>query len=121
VGSVLVICSNANIRRFYVDNLTVRGFAAKGITSLSHDSTSSLTTSTLEPFTPDLVLLWGELATLEPDIQKIRQSYPSSVSIVVVSEEKPGPEWITKWAITAHRSSLSDSRQLMNVLQRWLT
>ncbi len=89
--------------------------------SLSHEGADSLTTNALEPFTPDLVLLWGELATLEPDIEKIRQSYPGSVSIVVVSEEKPAREWITKWAIAAHRSSLSDSRQLMNLLHCWLT
>ena len=120
VGTVLVICSNPNIRKFYVDNLTVRGYPAIGVMSMSEESSKFAKNDALREFTPALVLMWGVLATLEPDIENIRQSYADSVPIIVVSDERPAPAWMAKWQIADHRFGLSDGRKLINFLQRWL-
>ncbi len=120
VGTVLVVCCNPNIRKFYVDNLTVRGYPTIGLISLSREDSERSKNCVLGQGTPDLVLMWGALATLQPDIENIRQSYADSVPIIVVSDERPAPEWMTKWKIADHRFGLSDGRKLMNFLQRWL-
>ena len=120
VGTVLVICYNPNIRKFYVDNLTVRGYPTIGLISMRREDSEPSKNCLLGQVTPDLVLMWGALAALEPDIENIRQSYADSVPIIVVSDERPAPEWMTKWKIADHRSGLSDGRKLMNFLQRWL-
>jgi hypothetical protein len=120
VGTVLVICHNPNIRKFYVDNLTVRGYPAIGVMSLSADGPDPSKSGAPGQFAPDLVLMWGALTTLEPDIETIRRSYADSVPIIVVSHERPAPAWLTKWKIAAYRSGLSDGRKLMNFLQHWL-
>jgi hypothetical protein len=120
VGTVLVLCRNSNIRKFYVDNLTVRGYTAIGMRSMS-DSEADLSTKYVSnQGTPELVLMWGDLARLQPDIEKIRQLYVRSLPIIVVSPEKPDKAWMVKWDIAAHRSGLSDSRQLMGFLHHWL-
>jgi hypothetical protein len=64
--------------------------------------------------------MWGEVTTLEPDIEKIRQLYVRSLPIIVVSQQKPDPAWMTRWQIAAHSSGLSDSRHLAEFLQPWL-
>jgi DNA-binding response OmpR family regulator len=115
LGSILVICSNLNIRKFYVDNLTIRGYASIGITSLNEAGAESATESA-----PDLVLMWGELAALKADIEKFRLVHDTSVPIIVVSQEKPASDWMKKWRITAHIAGLSDGRHLMDFLQPWL-
>ena len=120
MGTVLVLCRNSNIRKFYVDNLTVRGYAAIGMMSMSESEADLLTKYVSKQGTPDLVLMWGELARLQPDIEKIRQLYVSSLPIIIVSPEKPDRAWMVKWNIAAHRSGLSDSRKLMNFLHPWL-
>ena len=120
LGTVLVICCNPNIRKFYVDNLTVRGYPTIGLISMSREDSEPSKNCVLGQVTPDLVLMWGALAALEPDIENIRQSYADSVPIIVVSDERPAPAWMTKWKIADHRSGLSDGRKLMNFLQRWL-
>src|SRR5258708_10676657 len=120
VGTVLVVCCNPNIRKFYVDNLTVRGYPTIGLISMSREDSGPSKNCVLGQVTPDLVLMWGALAALEPDIENIRQSYADSVPIIVVSDERPAPEWMTKWKIADHRFGLSDGRKLMNFLQRWL-
>ena len=120
VGTVLVIWSNPNIRKFYVDNLTVRGYPAIGVTNLSEVSANFAKNDAPRQFTPALVLMWGALATLEPDIENIRQSHADSVPITVVSDERPAPAWMAKWQIADHRFGLSDGRKLINFLQRWL-
>ena len=120
MGTVLIICRNLNIRKFYVDNLTARGYRTVGITSLSEDGIELLEGCSPGHFIPSLALMWGELTALEPDIAKFRQSYANSVPIIVVSQQKPDPDWMTKWQIAAHSSGLSDSRHLTDFLQPWL-
>ena len=120
MGTVLVICSKPNIRKFYVDNLIVRGYPAIGVANLSEGSAKLGKIDEPRQFTPALVLMWGALAMLEPDIENIRQSYADSVPIIVVSDERPAPAWMKKWNIADHRAGLSDGRKLMTFLQRWL-
>jgi hypothetical protein len=98
-----------------VDNLIVRGYAATGIMNLG-DADPGM----LKELAPKLVLMWGELAILEPDIENFRDAYSGSAPIIVVSQEKPAPEWMKKWEIAAHSADLSDSRHLTDFLQRWL-
>ena len=120
MGTVLVVCLNHNIRKFYVDNLTVRGYPAIGVMSLKEANPGLSRKAAPGQFTPNLVLMWGALATLEPDIETIRQSYPDSMPIIVVSHERPASAWMTKWKIAAHRYGLSDGRCLMDFLHVWL-
>ena len=88
MGTVLVVCCNPNIRKFYVDNLTVRGYPTIGLISMSREDSEPSKNCVLDQVTPDLVLMWGALAALEPDIENIRQSYADSVPIIVVSDER---------------------------------
>ncbi len=120
MGTVLIICRSFNIRKFYVDNLTARGYSTVGIMGLNEGGPELFERFAPGQFMPALVLMWGEVTTLETDIERIRQLYVRSLPIIVVSPEKPDKAWMVKWDIAAHRSGLSDSRQLMGFLHHWL-
>ena len=98
----------------------MRGYPAIGMMSMNDSQADLLTRSSSKPGTPKLVLMWGELIGLQPDIEKIRQLYVRSLPIIVVSHEKPEASWMANWDIAAYRSGLSDSRNLMTFLHQWL-
>ena len=112
---VLVICKNPNIRRFYVENLVVRGYNTIGVPQV---------TETLDYLTrelrPDLILIWGETDQFERDVVEIRQKVGLPSPIVLICPEPPSLEWMYKWRIAAYLPQLSDSRQLVSLLYPWL-
>src|SRR5579864_5532536 len=116
MGLTLVVCSNTNIRKFYVSNLMMRGHFALGVSNLADQ---------VEAFwqqeVPELVVTWGVLAQMEEDISLLHQHYNADIPVVVVDHEKPSSAWMALWGITAYTAHLWDSRQLVSFLQPWLS
>ena len=112
---VLIVCSDLNIQKFYVFNLVIRGHFAIGVSRLADQDEAFW-----QRYRPELVVMWGELTQLENDVKALRQNDEDDVPVILVSREKPAPNWIAAWGIAAHTAHLSDGRQLLDFLQPWL-
>ena len=116
MGFILILAQNPNIRRFCVDNLVIRGYPAIGLSSVVAESDALL-----EGWVPDCVLMYGEPEQLEPGLGYFRSHEPlSAVPIVIISRDKPDPDWMALWKVSAHISSFPDIKYLVDRLKPWL-
>jgi hypothetical protein len=117
MGFMLVIAQDANVRRFCVDNLVIRGHLAIGMARIVGECQELLATHV-----PESVLMCGEPEQLELDLKGFRSLHQLSfVPIVVISSDRPSAEWMTTWRITAHIPSFPDARRLVDLLRPWLS
>jgi len=116
MGLTLVICGNANIRKFYVANLIMRGHFAIGAAKLADQDDEFW-----PPKAPELVVILGSEMQMEDDIGLLRIHYSAAIPIVVVDHDEPSPGWLTLWGIAAYTDNLWDSRQLVGFLSPWLS
>jgi hypothetical protein len=116
MGFVLVIAQEANVRRFCVDNLVIRGHLAVGMARIVDECQELLATQV-----PESVLMCGEPEQLERDLELFRSLHQLSfVRIVVISKDRPSAEWMTRWHIAAHIPSFPDAGDLVDILRPWL-
>jgi len=116
MGFMLVIAQDANVRRFCVDNLVIRGHLAIGMPRIVDECEELLATQV-----PESVLMCGEPEQLEPELKGFRSLHELRfVPIVVISSDRPSAEWMTRWRITAHIPSFPDAGHLVDLLRPWL-
>jgi hypothetical protein len=116
MGFILVIAQDTNVRRFCVDNLVIRGYLAIGMARIVDECQELLATQA-----PEFLLMCGEPEQLERDLTGFRSLHQLSfVPIVVISRDRPSPDWIAKWHISAHIRSFPDARRLVDLLKPWL-
>ena len=117
MGFILVIAQDANVRRFCVDNLVIRGYLAIGMARVVDECQELLASQV-----PESMLMCGEPERLEQDLKLFRSLHHLSfLPIVVISRERPSAEWMTRWHITAHIPSFPDARDLVDRLRPWLS
>ena len=116
MGFILVIAQDANVRRFCVDNLVIRGHLAIGMARIVDECQELLATQA-----PECLLMCGEPEQLELDLKGFRSLHQLSfVPIVVISRDRPSAEWMTRWHISASIPSFPDARRLVTLLKPWL-
>ncbi len=116
MGFILVIAQDANVRRFCVDNLVIRGHLAIGMARIVDECQELLATQV-----PESMLMCGEPEQLELDLKLFRSFHQLSfVPIVVISRDRPSAEWMSRWHISAHIPSFPDARVLVDLLRPWL-
>jgi len=113
---ILIICSNTNIRKFYITNLIIRGHLALGASTLAHQDVEFWPRET-----PGLVVIWGSESQMEEDIGLLHLHYDVPIPIVVIDNDAPSPEWMRVWGVAAYTDDLCDSRYLVEFLSQWLS
>ena len=116
VELTLVICSNTNIRKFYVANLVMRGHFALGAPNLANQDADFWPREA-----PELVVIWGSESQMEDDIGLLQLHYSVPIPIVVIDNDAPSQEWMRVWGIVAYTDNLWDSQHLVGFLSQWLS
>jgi len=109
------VCKHINIRKFYVYNLVIRGYAAFGIANLTEQPADFWRIGT-----PSIVILWSKLRVCEDNLQALHQHFDAHIPVIVISREVPSRGWMHEWQVAAYLRDLSDGRELFPALQPWL-
>jgi DNA-binding NtrC family response regulator len=111
---ILVISQDSSCRRLYVDNLVRRGYLAVGVSS------SREAANLLEISSPDLVLVCCMPDLYEREITRLRTTFGLTGPLVLMTADRPDPEWAARRNIAASLAETVDPQRLVETLRPWL-